>query len=130
MSKGTRAAFAAIGLAASIALSATACSADAPADADWQVGTWTKTYDEDNDPADSITFRDDGTFATYDADCKAHTNSYFVRDDLIFLVIPMTKGPVALVFKPTEDKSILSFTSPRTRNVALFTRAEKPHCAQ
>lgn len=92
------------------------------------LGTWIKTYDEDRDPADSITFRPDGTFATYDDACEEHTNAYFVRNDLVFLVIPLNKGPVALVFRPTEDKSIMTFTSPRTRNNALYVRADKPHC--
>lgn len=126
--RGSRVQWVGTCLAVCTALGDSACSAEAPVDTAWVVGTWTKTYDEDRDPADSITFRADGKFAAYDQACKAHTNAYFVRDDLVNLLIPLENGPVALVFRPTGDKSILPFNSPRTRNVAFYVRAEKPHC--
>ncbi|MCR6663804.1 MAG: hypothetical protein NVV60_11850 [Luteimonas sp.] len=99
-----------ISLSTTLAFSGSACSTDTAGDANWPLGTWVKTVDEDNGPPDSITFRADGTFATYDNQCKEHTNTYFVEKDMVFLVIPLAKGPIALVLQPTADKKSMSFT--------------------
>ena len=117
-----------ISLSTGLALSGSACSADTAGDADWPLGTWIKTIDEDNGPPDSITFRADGTFATYDNQCKEHTNAYFIEKGMVFLVIPLAKGPVALVLQPTGDKTSMSFTSPRTQNNAVYVPSRAPHC--
>lgn len=106
----------------------TACAAEKQAAPEWLLRTWTKTLDEDNGPADSITFRADGTFVTYDEQCSEHANRYFVDGGLVFLVIPMEKGPVALVLKPERDHSSMTFTSPRTRNNAVYAASDSPHC--
>jgi hypothetical protein len=111
-----------------LAVTSFACTAGAPGSTDWPLGTWIKTTDEDNGPADSITFRDDGTFATYDDQCREHRNAYFIQTGMIFLVIPKEKGPVALVLVPTTDKMSMSFTSPRTQNNAVYIRSRVPHC--
>jgi len=106
-----------------------ASATESPAAPEWLVGTWTKTVDEDQGPPDSITFRNDGTFATYDDRCRAHTNSYFVKNGLVFLVIPLEKGPIALVLDPGDDHATMRFTSPRTRNSAVYVPSRGPHCS-
>ncbi len=111
-----------------LALSSTACSTNTKDDSKWLLGTWEKTADEDNGPPDSITFRVDGTFVTYDKQCKEHANDYFVEKDMVFLVIPLAKGPVALVLQPASDRSSMSFTSPRTQNRATYVPSKTPHC--
>lgn len=115
-------------LSAALAFSGSACSTDRAGESDWPVGTWVKTIDEDNGPPDSVTFRSDGTFATYDKQCRVHTNAYFVEKGMIFLIIPLKKGPVALIFRPNADKSSMSFTSPRTQNNAVYVPSGAPHC--
>jgi hypothetical protein len=105
-----------------------ASATESPVVPQWLVGTWTKTIDEDQGPPDSITFRKDGTFATYDDRCRAHTNTYFVKNGLVFLVIPLEKGPVALVFDPDDGNATMKFTSPRTRNNSVYVPSGVPHC--
>lgn len=96
----------------------------------WLVGTWTKTIDEDQGPPDAITFRKDGTFATYDDRCRARTNTYFVKNGLVFLLIPLEKGPVALVLDPDDGNATMKFTSPRTQNYAVYVPTNVPHCRE
>lgn len=108
----------------------TACAGARAAAPAWPIGTWEKTIDEDNGPPDSITFRVDGTFATYDDQCREHTNAYFINNGMVFLLIPLAKGPVALVLKPDDDHSSMTFTSPRTQNNAVYVPAGGPHCRQ
>lgn len=117
-------------LTPAIAFSAGVCLADSTDSTEWLVGTWTKTIDEDSGPPDSIIFRADGTFATYDGKCKERINSYFLENGMIFLVIPLAKGPTALVLQPSADRSDMTFTSPRTQNNAVYTRSDVPHCQQ
>ncbi|MFC3814933.1 hypothetical protein [Lysobacter sp. GCM10012299] len=105
-----------------------ASATESPLAPQWLVGTWTKTVDEDQGPPDSITFRSDGTFATYDDRCRAHTNTYFVKNGLVFLLIPLEKGPIALVLDAGDDHATMRFTSPRTRNNAVYVPSEGPHC--
>jgi hypothetical protein len=113
-----------------LAVLGAACAADKAVAPEWLLGTWAKTIDEDNGPPDSITFRADGTFATYDDQCKEHTNAYFINNGMVFLVIPLAKGPVALVLQPDSDHSSMKFTSPRTQNNAVYAPSDAPHCRQ
>jgi hypothetical protein len=115
-------------LAPLLVLAGTSWSSDKKDHFGWLFGTWTMTVDEDHGPADSMTFRADGTFASYDDQCREHANSYFVRKGMVFLVIPQAKGPVALVLVPDASKSTLTFTSPRTQNNAVYERSGSPHC--
>ena len=38
------------------------------------------------------------------------------------------KGPISIVFRPNADGSKLTFTSPRTRNNAVYARIPKIPC--
>ncbi len=111
-----------------LVLPGTAYSADNDAAPKWLIGTWDKTLDEDGGPPDSITFKSNGIFVTYDSQCNEHTNSYFVERGMVFLIIPLAKGPVALVLTPSSDRSSMTFTSPRTRNNAVYEPSDGPYC--
>src|SRR5690606_14084327 len=111
-----------------LALSSAACSAQGKGAPEWLLGTWDKTSDEDGGPPDSITFKNSGIFVTYDSQCNEHTNSYFVEKGMVFLVIPLAQGPVALVLNPSTDHSSMTFTSPRTQNNAVYEPSDGPYC--
>ena len=115
-------------MSSALALPSTACTADNAGAPEWLLGTWDKTIDEDGGPPDSITFKSNGIFVTYDGQCNEHTNSYFVEKGMVFLLIPLNKGPVALVLQPNADHSTMTFTSPRTRNNAVYEPSDGPYC--
>jgi hypothetical protein len=117
-------------LAPLLALAGAAHSSQNSESAGWLVGTWKMISDEDHGTLESIVFRADGRFATYDEQCKEHTNSYFVRNGMVFLVVPQAKGPVALILVPDAKRSSMTFTSPRTLNNAVYKRSEEPRCLQ
>ena len=100
-----------------------------PNTADWLVGTWQKTLDEDNAPPDKMLFRADGTFVSYGKHCEERVNPYFIHDGNVFLVVGIPdKGPVALVFRPSQDRQSLTFTSPRTLNNARYEKRPPAAC--
>lgn len=111
-----------------LALPGISCSAHNGGAPRWLLGTWDKTLDEDGGPPDSITFKSNGMFVTYDSQCNEHTNSYFVEKGMVFLIIPLAKGPVALVLTPSADRSSMTFTSPRTQNNAVYEPSDGPYC--
>jgi hypothetical protein len=96
----------------------------------WLVGTWQKTMDEDESPADVMKFNEDGTWIAYGPECQEKLYEYFIHNGDVFLVIPIEKGPVSLVFRPSSDKSKLKFTSPRTMNSAIYEKVENPLCGR
>ena len=106
------------------------CSKSAPPiTADWLVGTWQKTLDEDNSPPDKVLFRADGTFVSYGKNCEERVNPHFIHDGNVFLMVGIPdKGPVALVFQPSQDRQWLTFTSPRTRNNARYEKRPSAAC--
>lgn len=100
-----------------------------PTTMDWLVGTWEKTHDEDNSPPDILLFRSDGTFVSYAPRCEERVNSYFMHDGKVFMVIGIPdKGPVALVFQPSQNHQSLTFTSPRTLNNAVYEKRPSATC--
>src|SRR3546814_18216981 len=114
-------------VASTIALPSTACSTDDGDAPNWLLGTLDKTSDEDGGPPDSITFKSSGIFVTYDSQCNEHTNSYFVGKGMVFLVIPLAKGPVALVLNPSSDRLSMTFTSPRTQKMPFMKLQDGPY---
>jgi len=96
----------------------------------WLMGTWQKTLDEDNSPTDTLTFRGDGTWIGYGPRCEETVYQYFVHSGDVFLILPQPKGPVALIFRPNPSNSKLTFTSPRTRNNAIYEKVANPVCGK
>jgi len=96
----------------------------------WLLGTWQKTQDEDNSPDDVMKFNSDGTWIAYGPGCQEKLFQYFLHEGNVFLVIPIEKGPVSLVFRPSLDKKQLTFTSPRTMNNAIYEKVDKPFCGK
>ena len=99
-------------------------------DLGWLVGTWQKTQDEDGTSPDTLRFRNDGTWVAYGPDCEECIYKYFVHGGDVFLFIPIEKGPVALVYRPNSSHSALTFTSPRTRNNAVYEKVANPICGK
>jgi hypothetical protein len=94
-------------------------------DVTWLVGTWEKTVDEDSSsPADTITFKGDGTWISFGPGNKQMINTFHLYGGDVYLTLEMqSQGPVALVFRPSKDRTRLVFTSPRTINNATYERA-------
>ena len=97
----------------------------------WMVGFWHQVSDEDpGDYRDAFELRADGTYRAFDNQCnfmgslRYHT---FDGDVYVTSVIP-GKGPIAVVFRPTKDRARLTFTSPRTRNNAVYERIAAGKC--
>jgi hypothetical protein len=96
---------------------------------DWLYGYWYTTADEDHTPADCSEFRPDGIYVTVLPDCTRHTAKYhFFEGDIYVTVEIPGKGPVALVLRPNEAKTTLTFTSFRTHNNSVLEKS-KPHLA-
>lgn len=93
-------------------------------------GVWTATSDEDGTPADVMEFRADGTYINYGINCAVSGKSPFhvyAGDIYVTSEIP-GKGPVSVVFRPSADKTKLTYTSPRTRNNAIYERLPSNPC--
>lgn len=97
-------------------------------DASWLSGSWTKTADEDNGPADVVEFLANGSFVTFGPKCQATFNSFFIRDGFIYVTVVGTNGPIALMFVPSVDRKKLTFTSPRTFHLATYEKTTTPSC--
>jgi hypothetical protein len=114
------------------AMIAAASCAAVERDAFKATGFWHMTADEDNGPlGEVIEFRADGTYASYDRDCSVLAAVKFhVHDQDVYVTSTIPgKGPVAVIFHPSADGSRLSFTSPRTRNNAIYERIPGNKCA-
>jgi hypothetical protein len=94
----------------------------------WLLGIWQKTQDEDNSPNDVMKFNADGAWIGYGPKCEEKLFEYFVRNGDVFLIIPLEKGPISLLFRSSTDRKRLTFTSPRTRNNAIYEMVKKPVC--
>lgn len=96
---------------------------------DWLYGYWYTIADEDHTPADWSEFLPDGTYVTFLPDCTRHTAKYhFFEGDIYVTVEIAGKGPVALVFRPNETRTTLTFTSSRTHNNSVLERSKPPPC--
>jgi hypothetical protein len=106
--------------------------AAAPIDAksQWLSGYWFTTADEDHTPPDWSEFRPDGTYVSTSPSCSRMLGRYhlFAGDIYVTIEIP-SKGPVALVFRPSDDKTKLTFTSFRTHHNAVLEKVGRPPCS-
>lgn len=100
-----------------------------PPSGPWFVGVWSMTEDEDGTPEETIEFRTGGIFVTYGSRCRPATATYreVAGDIYVTYEIP-GKGPVVMVFRPSKDHLKLTYTSPRTRNNAVYERLAKNPC--
>ncbi len=95
----------------------------------WMAGFWGATSDEDNSPLDVMEFRKNGTWANYGHKCSRYSESRFhVFEGDIYVKLEHPKGPIAIVFHPNFGKSKLTYTSPRTRNNAVYERLTENPC--
>ena len=89
------------------------------------MGFWQMTSDEDNGPLGEIVeFRSNGTYIAYDKNCDDFPPlplHVYAGDLYVTSVLP-GKGPVSIVYHLGGDGKTLSYTSPRTRNNAYFSR--------
>ena len=114
-------------------VAATSCSAaEPPKEIEaWMVGFWHMTADEDNGPLGGVLeFRPDGTYVGYDAACNSlgEIDYHVHRGDIYVTNTIPGKGPVSVIFHPSQDKAKLTFTSPRTRNNAIYERVPGNKC--
>jgi hypothetical protein len=96
----------------------------------WLVGFWHQTEDEDNTGSDVMEFRADGTYQNYGFNC-VHSSSqpFHVFGGDIYVTSEISgKGPIAIVFRPSDDLKRLTFTSPRTRHNAVYERLPTNPC--
>lgn len=95
----------------------------------WFVGLWHTTTDEDGTSSDTIAFRAYGSYVNCGPACQRATAKYHVvaRDIHVTVEVP-GKGPIAIVFRPSSDGTKLTYTSPRTRNNAVYERLSKSPC--
>ena len=106
------------------------CGAAKPNSETWMTGTWTATSDEDGTPADIFDFTAKGTYVNYGIGCAVRVEMPFhVYAGDIYITIELKgKGPTSIVFRPSPDKLKLTYTSPRTRNNAIYERLRVNPC--
>ncbi|WP_333237760.1 hypothetical protein [Microcoleus sp. AT13-A5] len=85
--------------------------------------------DEDGTPNDTMEIRADGTYVSHGWSCQvANVIPYHLhRGDLYATIEIPGKGPISIVFRHLENDTI-SFTSPRTRNNAFYSRLRTNPC--
>lgn len=96
----------------------------------WVAGLWFKTFDEDGSPGDFIEFLPNGKAKLFGY-CRKFRSGQFdwakwheAEGDIYLSIDVPTKGPIALVFRPSQDRSALWFTSPRQRTNAKYERKD------
>ena len=95
------------------------------------VGVWQMTEDEDGGPLGGvIEFRANSTYVGYAKDCSAYPAlPYHIYKGDVFVTNEVPgKGPVSVLFRPSADGTRLTFTSPRTRNNAVYSRSTANRC--
>ena len=106
------------------------CSPGVTAQPSELTGVWTAVSDEDGTPADVFELRGNGTYVNYGIGCNIQEEMpyhVFHGDLYVTSEIP-DKGPIAIVFRPSRDGKQLTFTSPRTRNNAVYERLASNPC--
>ena len=97
----------------------------------WLLGVWEKTRDEDRDRPDTLKFQADGTFVAYGPGCEEKVYPFHIHKGNVYLDITIPgQGPVALVYRPDQARTSLTFTSPRTLNNATYERVPDPTCGK
>lgn len=100
-----------------------------PSDARWFVGFWKMTHDEDGTPSDTMEFRADGTYINHNYRCRSSESRYHVYGGDIYVTVEIEgKGPIAIVFRQSSDRTKLTFTSPRSRKNATYERLSSSAC--
>ncbi len=95
----------------------------------WPIGFWGMIEDEDGSPADTMEFRADGTYINYGSRCRVSRARYHVFGGDIYVTAEIAgKGPIALVFRPTAERTRLVYTSPRTAKNAIYERVQIRPC--
>jgi len=117
-----------LALLAGIALPCQGAKSQDPS-SNWILGVWEKTQDDDHSRADTLKFLSNGTFVAYGPRCEEKVFPYHIHAGNIYLDIEIPgKGPVALVYRPNQAHTALTFTSPRTMNNAVYERVVHPTC--
>lgn len=97
--------------------------------ANWPTGYWLQIKDEDGQARDD-TFQvlADGTVLAYDSQCReiASGRSH-LYDGTLFVTWRSPKGPIAIAYVPSKNHELLTFTSPRTGNNAIYSRTKDCH---
>ena len=97
----------------------------------WLYGYWELSTDEDGGVRgmDVDEFRPDGTYSILGPGCKPQLGRYHVFDSDIYVTYDVQgKGPVAMIFRPNATKTILTYTSPRTRNNSTYEKLQRSPC--
>ena len=118
-----------LGVVVSAILASFSCAASEQVPA-WLVGTWTPTSDEDGTPADVASFTEDGKYYNYGIGCAVFGEMPFhIYNGDIYITSEIPgKGPVAIVFRPSENGAKLTYTSPRTRNNTIMEKLKSNPC--
>ena len=118
------------GVFVSLVLVSFSCAASEQVPA-WLVGTWTPTFDEDGTPADVASFTADGKYYNYGIGCSVFGEMRFhIHNGDIYITSEVPgKGPIAQVFRPSENGRKLTYTSPRTRNNAVMEKLDSNPCS-
>lgn len=94
----------------------------------WLFGAWKVTHDEDNTPPDIMAFKS-GVYVSYGVDCAFRYEwPMHIHGGDVFVKVEWPKGPISIVFRPNADKTKLTFTSPRTRNNAIYEKLPSNPC--
>ncbi len=99
----------------------------------WMTGFWRMTADEDGGEVGGvIEFRADGTYVGYDPSCNAFPAIGFhvFNGDIYVTNMIQGKGPVSVIYHPNNDRTRLTFTSPRTKNNAIYERSASKKCTK
>jgi len=99
----------------------------------WLIGQWTLAEDEDGGPPgmDLDEFFEDGRYIIYGPNCRESVATWHMfRGDIYVTLDVRGKGPIALIFHPNAEHTALTFTSPRTRNNAIYRRATTSVCSR
>jgi hypothetical protein len=96
----------------------------------WLPGLWFKTLDEDGSPGDFIEFLPNGTAKLFGYCMKFQAGQFDLVEwhefsgDIYMTIEVERKGPIALVFRPSADRTALTFTSPRQRMNATYEKRD------
>jgi len=121
-------------VALAIGLAAPTYAAPASTNTDWLIGQWTLAEDEDGGRPgmDLDEFFQDGRYIIYGPNCREPPPGswHMYRGDVYVSLDVPGKGPIALVFRPNAEHTELTYTSPRTRNNAIYRRALPNPCSR
>jgi hypothetical protein len=99
----------------------------------WLPAIWQMTKDEDKGPlGELVEFTADGQYVFHGRGCMSMSPigfHMFKGNVYVTNVIP-DKGPVSVIFRPIDNKTKLSFTSPRTFNNAFFKKTSLTACVK